>query len=373
MKQFISNILNFLYWKIIIPFLRCKIILFLTNRVYFFEMITPLLIRLSSYSTLRRISPLLLHFQDSYILMKSDSDIKLQNAKYKLLGFLFPFNFAPQLYWGGGFFNLLGGSIVRYLGFNVRYLIRTLKNRSKYYYKLLKRDGVLVVDSILSDEQIKDVNLFYDKYISDTKVYFDDFSELLLQNTLGSVNNNQDYHSIVNFLKTNTKIFDIASELIGYRKEKLVNPYISILHFKSFEEIKDQIDGQNTPHIDVFYPSYKFFIYLNEVNELNGAFCYLKGSHSFSISNLVKYYKNCLYHYFMKDKSGLVKPTNVIENNTNINWFSANGSPGDAVVFNVQGIHKRGEFEKSLFRERKVLLIDFRQSEGLIKPLLLNV
>ena len=152
---------------------------------------------------------------------------------------------------------------------------------------------VSIYRNILSDEQIKDVNLFYDKYISDTKVYFDDFSELLLQNTLGSVNNNQDYHSIVNFLKTNTKIFDIASELIGYRKEKLVNPYISILHFKSFEEIKDQIDGQNTPHIDVFYPSYKFFIYLNEVNELNGAFCYLKGSHSFSISNLVKYYKNC--------------------------------------------------------------------------------
>lgn len=373
MKQYISHILSFLYWKTLLPILRWRPILFLTNRVYFFDMITPLLIRLSSYDVLRKYSLFLRCFYDLYILKNSDSEIKLYNAKYKILGFLFPFNFAPQLYWGGGIFNLLGGSIVRYLVYNVRYLIRTLKNRSKYYYKLLKRDGVLVLDNLLSDEQVNVVNLFYNKYVSDTSIVFEDFSELIIQNTRGTVNNIEDFQNVINILYTKTKIFDIASELTGYRKEKLVNPFISILHFKSFEAIKDQIDGQNTPHIDVFYPSYKFFVYLNEVNELNGAFSYLKGSHSFSFLNLIKYYKNCIFYYFVKDKSGLVKPTNVVAKNLNVNWFSANGSSGDAVVFNVQGIHKRGDFEKSFYRERKVLLIDFRHSEGLFKPLLLNV
>lgn len=56
-----------------------------------------------------------------------------------------------------------------------------------------------------------------------------------------------------------------------------------------------------------------------------------------------------------------------------LEWLSAAGRPGDGVVFNVQGVHRRGDFSKDQYRERLVLLVDFRQAEVPVQRFAANV
>ena len=78
--------------------------------------------------------------------------------------------------------------------------------------------------------------------------------------------------------------------------------------------------------------------------------------------------------YLLNDKNSLY-PTEATVNlyKNNFKGVSANGVAGDLVLFNVCGIHARGEFQKDKFRERLVLLVDFRQVEVPIQNLAANV
>lgn len=215
----------------------------------------------------------------------------------------------------------------------------------------------------LSQSFVNELLEFHKKKAADISHHFEDFSELTILNTKGVTHpQDQDYVNLVNKILQEKEIKKIGENLTG--KKIALNPFISILHSKSLPDRANQEDGQNTPHVDVFYPSYKIFAYLNDVNDDNGAFRYLVGSHEFSLRNAINYYKGALHHYFGGGKEALY-PTDASAKlySNNFKWFFACGKSGDAVFFNVQGIHRRGDFKKDIYRERMVLLIDFRQAE----------
>ena len=291
------------------------------------------------------------------------------------LGALFPFNHAPRIFSGGVILNLFGFSIFRYLFFNLRYIARFKSIIREDLQKEFSENGFVKKDALLNQSQVDSILDFYRINSGKIVKHSDEYHELVISNTKGLVCDSNTYNEVLELLKKETDIFEIASKTTGLIKEGLVSPYISIIQFNSFVESGSQKDGVNTPHIDVFYPSTKFFIYLNEVNINNGAFTYLKGSNRFSVFNCFSYYLICLKYYFFLSKKNI--PVDAYKINRNHNkkhdWIVLGGNAGDSVIFNVQGIHKRGEFDKSIYRERKVLLVDFRQSEGLFKSLLLNV
>ena len=109
------------------------------------------------------------------------------------------------------------------------------------------------------------------------------------------------------------------------------------------------------------FPSYKIFIYLNNVNLENGAFQYYPGTHK----NILHIYKSSILSYLTPNKRPLNEAKGLGISNIGT---PQTGEAGAAIFFNVAGLHRRGEFNRNIDNERLVLLIDFRQNDALIIP-----
>ncbi len=272
---------------------------------------------------------------------------------------LFFWKFAPRKYIGGAILNLFGLQFFRYYFYNLRYSLRS--KRGAISDDCMKY-GISIRQGLISPDVIAKMLEFLENNQTNEINHFKDFSELVITNTNGIVSDDPSYKDITDYLLNNCKILKIGEDLLGL--EIKIHPFISVLRYRSYTDLSMQLDGQDTPHADVFYPSFKLFVYLNEVNEDNGAFQYLTGSQRFCFSNAISTYRDSIKYYFQGGKRQLypVDATSSIKNHSYL-WKSANGKAGDAIFFNVQGIHRRGNFKKDQYRERIVLLIDFRQVE----------
>jgi len=328
------------------------------------------IIPLSKIEHLRRSIPF---FDIAYkaFILKDPKAIIIKDSLYtNFYRSIFFFRYAPKKFWGGYFLNYLGLPFVRYYYHNLRINLRfCLKER---YDQELHNKGIKIYENFLSQENLSYVNQFYDLNKSNFVKYFKDFGELTIANSKGITKDLDSYKQFIDYLEKHINFMEIGYKLTGTKFS--VSPFISIIHYKSYTDHKDQEDGQNIPHTDVFYPSYKIFIYLSDVSDDNGAFRYLEGSHIFSFKNAVNYYKNTIKYYRennMKNYSPTDATTTLYLND--FKWNHACAKAGDAVFFNVQGIHRRGEFNKDQYRERIVLLIDFRQAEVMFQSLANNV
>lgn len=305
----------------------------------------------------------------AYIIRDEAKKIVVFSQVLGLYRSVFFWRYAPRKFIGGSILNLMGLQLFRYLAYNMRYLARSQRGKmsSEIYSK-----GVLVKKELLSISSVKRVIEFYSRNAGNRHRYFEDFSELVISNTKGAARKIPEYESLLNHLLDDCGIREIGEDLTGLPLK--VFPFISIIHFESKIHKTIQSDGQDTPHADVFYPSFKIFIYLNDVTVKNGAFRYLSGSQRFCIEAGVNAYKDSLRYYFKGGKRQIY-PTDASAGlkMKECHWLSLEGKPGDAVVFNVQGIHRRGDFAKDKPRERIVLLVDFRQSEAPFHSLAANV
>lgn len=332
--------------------------------------IRAILINLSGIEFFRSRSSFLELCHKGYARGEVSAKIKLNAMYHRVLRTVLFFRWAPGKYWGGAILNLLGLSLVRYFYHNILYSLRFLGKPG--LYSSLKRNGINIERGFFEPELVQEILAFHSKNAADVSHHFEDFSELIISNTKGPQKNTAGYLTLIEKVLKGRKILQIGRNLTG--KSFSISPYMAILHSKSEPGNASQEDGQNTPHIDVFYPSFKIFVYLNEVTEKNGAFRYLARSQAFSLRNAMNYYKDCFRYYWLglqKEISPTDATLGLYKND--FEWVSANGSPGDAVFFNVQGIHRRGDFEKGQFRERLVFLIDFRQIEAPVQALAANV
>jgi len=332
--------------------------------------IRAVLINLSGIEFFRSRSSFLELCHKGYAQGEVSAKIKLNAIYNRVFRTAFFFRWAPGKYWGGAILNLLGLSLVRYFYHNTLYSLRFLGKRPLYLS--LKRDGITMERRFFEPELVQEILSFHSNNAADVAHHFEDFSELIISNTKGPQKNKADYLALVEKILKDKGILDIGRDLTG--KSFSITPYMAILHSKSEPGKSAQEDGQNTPHIDVFYPSFKIFVYLNDVSELNGAFRYFARSQAFSLKNAMNYYKDSFRYYWLGGHEQIYPNDATLSLYKNdFEWVSANGSPGDAVFFNVQGIHRRGDFEKGQFRQRLVFLIDFRQIEAPIPVLAANV
>lgn len=317
---------------------------------------------------MRRMVPFLADWESGFVLGDTSKQAIVASAYLRLKRSIFFWRWAPKKYVGGSLINLLGFQFFRYAFYNLRYLARS--HRGVLSAKCSK-DGLVTVPAMLDLSMVNEVLELYRKHGANAQHHFKDFTELVICNTKGLAQPNPAYAALVDRLLNKCGLSAQGRDLTGV--DLRIYPFISILHYKSFVDRSDQSDGQNTPHADVFYPSFKLFIYLNEVGVQNGAFHYLLGSHRFSLRNAINAYKDSLKYYFKGGKRQLypVDATAGLEGE-GYQWFPACGHPGDGVFFNVQGVHKRGDFLKDSYRERLVLLVDFRQAEVPIQGLAAN-
>jgi Phytanoyl-CoA dioxygenase (PhyH) len=123
----------------------------------------------------------------------------------------------------------------------------------------------------------------------------------------------------------------------------------------------DRVVGTNYVHADVHYPSGKAWLYLNDIDERNGAFVYAKGSHHLSIGRLAFEYDSSV-RVAKATRNGTMYseiPGNVVrmptERQLRLMRFEESVISGRAntlVFANVMGLHRRGEFEPGSRREQ---------------------
>jgi hypothetical protein len=327
-----------------------------------------ILIMLSSITFIRKTSPFLADFYAAFVLGNTTKQMVVTSTYAGLKRTLFFWRWAPRKYTGGALLNLMGLQFLRYGFYNLRYLARA--HRSELGAQC-RQVGLVTVPAVLDRSMVGEVLEFYRKHGEDAQKHFEDFTELVLCNTKGPTQADSAYAALADRLLNHYGLSARGRDLTGV--DLRIYPFIAILHYKSFVDRPGQSDGQNTPHADVFYPSFKLFVYLNEVGVQNGAFHYLLGSHRFSLRNAINAYKDSLQYYFKGGKRQLY-PVDATASlgGEGYQWFPVCGHPGDGVFFNVQGVHKRGDFLKDTYRERLVLLVDFRQAEVPIQGLAAN-
>ena len=116
------------------------------------------------------------------------------------------------------------------------------------------------------------------------------------------------------------------------------------------------------------------FFYLNEVNESNGAFVYVKGSHQLTAARLVHEYElsvreaklfggqpipESLLGRRSTQIRNIISPEN--ERRMNVSETQVCVKPNTLVIANNMGFHRRGEFTGS--EPRKALLVNYRNAE----------
>lgn len=320
--------------------------------------------------SIMRILPFFRNWHAAFVIGDVNKQKIIKSRYVQTVRALFFWRYAPRKYVGGLLLNFLGLQFFRYHIYNLRYRARRLR-RLDSLHQTCEMDGYSRHPELLSQTDLQNIQDFYQRQSSAVLQHFEDFSELVICNSSGAVNPSKEYSDLVSLLLDQRGIRKAARSLTGLRLR--IFPYISIIHYKSFENSAVQQDGQNIPHADVFYPSFKLFVYLNDVDEKNGAFMYLRSSHKYNFSNGLRSVKDSIHYYREGHKSLYPVDATFGQTDSQLSWDSINGSAGDGVYFNVQGIHRRGDFLKDQYRERIVLLIDFRQLEVPIQMLAANV
>jgi hypothetical protein len=123
----------------------------------------------------------------------------------------------------------------------------------------------------------------------------------------------------------------------------------------------DRVVGTNYLHADVHYPSGKAWLYLNDIDEENGALIYAKGSQRMTLPRLAHEYDASVRTAQAKRAGTLYTevPGNLARMPTarqlrrmGIRESSVTGKANTLVFVNVMGFHRRGEFLEGRRREQ---------------------
>ena len=272
--------------------------------------------------------------------------------------------------------NRLGLQVFRVIGKHlVRRLRRThLTEDLKQYIEVLERYGVLVLENFLDSEIFETVRAEFEsanknialapyKNADDAKLYRTQLSLAKLPDSFPAITSN---------FRENDLLNRIAAAVL--RRPITKKPDVLFDTYQNLNDEGADNDIENILHADLHFPTVKMFYYLNEVNETNGAFVYVKGSHKLTAARLVHEYElsvreaklfggqpipeNLLGRRSTQIRN-IISPEN--ERRMNVSETQVCVKPNTLVIANNMGFHRRGEFTGS--EPRKALLVNYRNAE----------
>jgi hypothetical protein len=127
--------------------------------------------------------------------------------------------------------------------------------------------------------------------------------------------------------------------------------------------------GANYVHADMHFPTFKAWLYLCDIDEVNGAFRFALGSHKMTLARLRYEYDASIRVAANRHEGGspddpyaLVRaPTERQQRQLKLNCTSIVGKKNTLVIANTQGFHQQGEFQLGTVRE--AIHVCFRPSE----------
>ncbi len=275
---------------------------------------------------------------------------------------------APPQFKGGVLANVLGYSIFRTLYHNLgRTKPKKVRKEFQQYIDIMERDGILVIPDFFPEEQFKEIKKEFDDAYSDWDPMYvnpDEFSK--------RQKDFPEYFQTIaeKIITPETRAFNeyfVKNELINAITESVVHKKIRLTPYKHFWYLKRRkLDKEGDksfhnaayPHADVFYPTIKVFLYLNDVDEKNAAYIFARGTHKLNLKRLLLEYK--LSVRFAKDNN------DVSTNDNDISYLGSKsesicGKANTLIISNNMGYHNRGFF--SSLDPRQTAQLDFRNLE----------
>lgn len=275
---------------------------------------------------------------------------------------------TPPPFKGGVISNLLGYSIFRTIYYNLgRVKPRKVRKEFQSYLDILNRDGILVIPDFFQEDQFKELRKEYDDAYAD----WDPMDFNPDEFTKRQKDFPEYFQTIAEkIVSPDSKAFNeyfVNNELINELTEAVVQKKIRLKPYRHFWYLKRRkLDKESDksfhnaayPHADVFYPTIKVFLYLNDVNEKNAAYIFARGTHKLSLKRLLLEYK--LSVRYAKDKN------DVYTDDKDISYIGSKsesicGKANTLIISNNMGYHNRGFF--SSLEPRETAQLDFRNLE----------
>jgi Phytanoyl-CoA dioxygenase (PhyH) len=156
---------------------------------------------------------------------------------------------------------------------------------------------------------------------------------------------------------------DLVGDIIGHTPET-TSLIISVMRESPVPTTPARLIGSNYLHADVHFPSVKAWLYLNDIDERNGAFVFAPGSHKLTAGRLAYEYESSIRVAKAKQQGavhtavpyGLVRmPRPDQMQAMGIREKSFVGKANTLVIANVMGFHRRGSFEPHVTRNLLML------------------
>jgi hypothetical protein len=287
----------------------------------------------------------------------------------------FAYNVPPYLT-GSVLENRLGLQVCRLLGKHLAWRCRkqTVSAEIQEYMNILERDGVLVISDFLAPEDFRRVKDECEAI--KLGMPFQPFRKVengSLQVATFDLDGKADgFSAIRGCLQENPLIQNLACTVI--RRQAAAKPSVrfSIYHKACAGDHEIDNDVENILHADLHTPTVKAFYYMNDVDESNGAFVYVKGSHRVTLNRIRHEYNLGLFSAKLRRGDEIPQALLAVrgpnqrvkiadKHMQGLQETTIGGRANTLVIANNMGFHRRGEFTDRQTRE--TLLINFRHFE----------
>jgi hypothetical protein len=282
-------------------------------------------------------------------------------------------NSPPSYFKGGLIINLFGYQIIRIFYFKIKLYLRSYafirKEKQSPFELNVSQKGFGKIENAISLNTINEFNKLLDCKHNFLKYKRDEhpcgWVKIVLHNGGDNLINYQDNSIYKKYLNEILSIKNLLStiECLSYRNIKHT-PEISLFEWKVNKDdcSRDhQFDYEDILHADVAYPSFKVFLYLNDVDENNGPFSYSSYSHKLGFKRLLIEYIISVVYFIKKNSNNKPQPHAITEWLTQRLKYDVTplvGNSNTLILANVMGFHKRGRFNST--RPRRILYLNFR-------------
>lgn len=295
------------------------------------------------------------------------------SGKRALAALLMRLRGAPGYFSGGLILNLLGYQVLRTVSFHLRSSLRRraiAKSQVASDIELAVREhGYTVIENVLTVSTLAELNRVLDcpeglqpyKHKEHPCGWYKGTLHIGGERFDTAVSS--EASNAVREILSNRNIFDVVERLAGRRI--VTTPEVAVFEWKVPEDrvgTSHQFDFEDMLHADVSYPSYKIFLYLNDVTAENGPFVYCPDTHRLTLKRLLfEYVLSIAYYLTNKQPPHSPQPhrfTNWLIQKLGIQATPVTGKANSMVLANVMGFHGRGRFDST--EPRRALFLNFR-------------
>ena len=272
--------------------------------------------------------------------------------------------------------NRLGLQVLRttsqYLQFKARG--RSVANDISKCVSEIDEDGIALIENFLEPSQFNKVKAEFESAFEgiELRPYKNGGNARLYRTQIALSELKHGVSTTSKYFQHNDRLNRIASAAV--RRKISRPPDVHLDWYQSGDAAATDNDIENIMHADLHTATVKMFLYMDDVNESNGAFIYAKGSHRLTLNRLRHEYDlsvrqsklrkgvrldDSLVEARGKEFRNLINPKYREAMNVKETQMCVKGNT--LVVANNMGFHRRGEFPSS--RPRKTIQINYRYLE----------